>query len=75
MSENPLKVFERLDPEFLRLVENNGEFAFADGALPRRFKLMIAMVLDASAGAAQGVKALAQAQCKLVLLEWRLGGF
>ncbi|MBS7622275.1 carboxymuconolactone decarboxylase family protein [Candidatus Bathyarchaeota archaeon] len=61
MSESPLKVLERLDPEFLRLIENNGEFAFADGALPTRFKLLIAMVLDASVGAVQGVKSLAQA--------------
>jgi alkylhydroperoxidase/carboxymuconolactone decarboxylase family protein YurZ len=61
VAENPLKIFEWLDPEFLRLVENNSEFAFADGALPKRFKLLIAMVLDASVGAVQGVKALAQA--------------
>jgi len=61
MSENPLKVLERLDPEFLGHVENTSKFALADGVLPKRFKLLIAMVLDASVGAVQGVKTLAQA--------------
>lgn len=61
MSEHPLKIFEKLDPELLKLVENTSELAFADGALPRKFKLLIAMALDASHGAVQGVKALTQA--------------
>jgi len=61
MSEHPLKIFEMLDPELLKLVENTRELALADGALPRKFKLLIAMALDASHGAVQGVKALAQA--------------
>ncbi|SNQ62190.1 carboxymuconolactone decarboxylase family protein [Candidatus Methanoperedens nitratireducens] len=33
---------------------------FADGALPGKFKLLIAMAFDASYGAVQGVKVLAQ---------------
>jgi len=61
MSEHPLKIFEKLDPELLKLVENTRELALADGALPKKFKLLIAMALDASHGAVQGVKALAQA--------------
>jgi alkylhydroperoxidase/carboxymuconolactone decarboxylase family protein YurZ len=61
MSEHPLKIFEMLDPELLKLVENTRELVLADGALPRKFKLLIAMALDASHGAVQGVKALAQA--------------
>ena len=61
MDENPLKVFEKLDPEFLRLVEDTCNFALSDGALPKKFKLLIAMALDASHGAVQGVKSLAQA--------------
>jgi len=61
MAEHPLKIFEMLDPELLKLVENTRELALADGALPRKFKLLIAMALDASHGAVQGVKALAQA--------------
>jgi alkylhydroperoxidase/carboxymuconolactone decarboxylase family protein YurZ len=61
MSEHPLKVFEKLDPELLKLVENSSEFALSEGTLPRKFKLLIAMALDTSLGAVQGVKALAQA--------------
>lgn len=61
MSESPLKILEKLDPELLRVVENTRELALADGALPRKFKLLIAMALDVSHGAVQGVKSLAQA--------------
>ncbi len=61
MSEYPLKILEKLDPELLKLVENTSKLAFADGALPKKFKLLIAMALDASQGAVQGVKSLAQA--------------
>jgi len=61
LSESPLKILEKLDPELLRVVENTRELALADGALPRKFKLLIAMALDVSHGAVQGVKSLAQA--------------
>jgi alkylhydroperoxidase/carboxymuconolactone decarboxylase family protein YurZ len=61
LSESPLKILEKLDPELLRVVENTRELALADGALPRKFKLLIDMALDAYHGAVQGVKSLAQA--------------
>jgi len=61
LSESPLKILEKLDPDLLRLVESTSNFALADGALPRKFKLLIAMALDASHGAVEGVKSLAQA--------------
>jgi alkylhydroperoxidase/carboxymuconolactone decarboxylase family protein YurZ len=61
LSESPLKILEKLDPELLRVVENTRDLALADGALPRKFKLLIAMALDASHEAVQGVKSLAQA--------------
>jgi alkylhydroperoxidase/carboxymuconolactone decarboxylase family protein YurZ len=61
MAEHPLEIFEKLDPELLNLVEKTRELALADGALPKRINLLIAMALDASHGAVQGVKALAQA--------------
>jgi alkylhydroperoxidase/carboxymuconolactone decarboxylase family protein YurZ len=60
MSEDPLKILETLDPELLKLVEDTSELALADGALPKKFKLLIALALDASLGAVQGVRALAQ---------------
>ena len=39
MPENPLKVFEELDPDLLKLVRQTSELALADGALPRKLKL------------------------------------
>ena len=60
MTEPPLNIYEKLDPELLRHVENSGEFVFNDGALPRKFKLLIGMAFDASFGAVQGVKSLAR---------------
>lgn len=59
MPEHPLKIFEKVDPELRKLVQSSNEFTFADGALPRKFKLLIAMALDASHGTADGVKSLA----------------
>ena len=60
MPEDPLKVFEELDPELLKLVRQTSELALADGALPRKAKLLIAMALDAAHGAVGGVRVLAQ---------------
>jgi len=60
MTEHPLKIYEKLDPELLKHVENSSEFVFADGALPRKFKLLIGMAFDASYGTVHGVKSLAQ---------------
>ncbi|MFC1902843.1 carboxymuconolactone decarboxylase family protein [Chloroflexota bacterium] len=64
MTEHPLKVFESIDPELLEVVENTRKFALSDGALPRKFKLLIAMALDAAAGTADGVKSLAEQSMK-----------
>ncbi len=61
MQEHPLKTLEKLDPELLRLVEETRQLAFSDGALPRKFKFLIALALDAAHGAVDGVKSLAQA--------------
>jgi len=60
MPEQPLQIFEKLDPQLLKLVESAGELALADGALPRKFKLLIAMALDAAHGATEGVRSLTQ---------------
>ena len=64
MTEHPLKVFEKLDPELLTLIRNTNTFALADGALPRKFKFLIAMALDASHGAVRGVRSLAEQAMK-----------
>jgi alkylhydroperoxidase/carboxymuconolactone decarboxylase family protein YurZ len=59
--EDPLKIFEKLDPELLGLVKNTNDLALSDGALPKRVKLLIAMALDASHGTVEGVRSLARA--------------
>ena len=64
MPEHPLKIFEKIDPELLKYVGDANAFALADGALPRKIKLLIAMALDASHGAVEGVKALAKQAVK-----------
>jgi alkylhydroperoxidase/carboxymuconolactone decarboxylase family protein YurZ len=60
MTGDPLQVIEKWDPELIRLVRDTGDFALAEGALPRKFKLLVAMALDASKGAVGGVTALAR---------------
>ncbi len=59
MAEHPLKVFEKLDADLLSSIQASNARTFADGALPKKFKLLIAMALDASHGASDGVKSLA----------------
>jgi alkylhydroperoxidase/carboxymuconolactone decarboxylase family protein YurZ len=61
MSREPLKIFQMIDPELLKVVGDTRELALADGALPKKVKFLMAMALDASHGAVEGVRALAQA--------------
>jgi alkylhydroperoxidase/carboxymuconolactone decarboxylase family protein YurZ len=60
MAENPLAALEDLDPELLKRMQNDCEFAYRDGALPKKTKLLIAMSLDAAAGTAPGTASLAR---------------
>ena len=64
MAEYPLKIFEKIDPELLKVVEDTSSLALADGALSRKFKLLMAMALDAAHGATEGVKSLAEQAMK-----------
>ena len=58
MAENPLNIIEKLDLELFKNVEATQTLALADGVLPRKVKLLMAMALDASHGAVEGVKTL-----------------
>lgn len=60
MAEHPLKTMERLDPKLLQLVQDTQQLALSDGALPKKFKILIALALDAAHGAVDGVNALAR---------------
>ena len=59
MPENPLKIFEDLDPELLELVRQNHDLALEEGALPKKTKLLIALAVDATIKATGGVRSLA----------------
>lgn len=59
MPEHPLSIYQDLDPELLKVVNDTQNLALADGVLPRKTKLLIAMVLDAVHGATDGVRSLA----------------
>ncbi len=64
MVEGPLKIIEKLDVELLKNVEATQALALADGALPKKVKLLIAMALDASHGTVDGTRSLTQQALK-----------
>ena len=60
MSENPLSVLNNLDPSLYESIQANGKaLLHSPGALEYKHKLLIAMALDASKGAVNGVAVLA----------------
>ncbi|HMF32332.1 MAG TPA: carboxymuconolactone decarboxylase family protein [Candidatus Lokiarchaeia archaeon] len=59
MAEHPLAHYRELDPEAVDQIQQMNAFALSDGELPRKVKILIAMALDASHGAVNGVKSLA----------------
>jgi len=61
MKENPLAVMQKLDPEFINHLQDTNQLIYTEGALPKKFKLLMAMAFDAAHGAEGGVRALANA--------------
>lgn len=61
MNEHPLAALQELDPELMAHLQETDPLIYADGALPKKFKLLVAMAFDAAAGAEGGVRALANA--------------
>jgi alkylhydroperoxidase/carboxymuconolactone decarboxylase family protein YurZ len=64
MGKDPLSTINDLDPELFDLVSQNRQFAFKEGELPVKVKYLIALALDASHGAENGVRALSQQAIK-----------
>ena len=64
MPESPLKVFEIIDPELLKATKNAQELALGEGVIPRKYKYLMALALDAAHGAERGVNTLARAAMK-----------
>ncbi len=60
MPENPLNAILKVDPELVKHMRSEESWAFADGALSRKMKLLIAIAYDAAHGAVAGVRSLAQ---------------
>ncbi len=84
MAGNPLEALGRLDPGIVEHLKDEDRFVFADGALPGRVKLLMALAFDAAHGAVEGVAALAQRAIKAgattaeiaeaVRVAWHLAG-
>ncbi|MGD0566718.1 MAG: carboxymuconolactone decarboxylase family protein [Candidatus Goldiibacteriota bacterium] len=64
MDKHPLEVIKEKDSAFFDIVESTRKFTFAEGALPVKYKYLVAMALDASIGAPDGVKSLAMQAIK-----------
>jgi alkylhydroperoxidase/carboxymuconolactone decarboxylase family protein YurZ len=63
MSKNPMDTIRNLDGELVDAIEGARKLAFHDGALSRKMKYLIALGIDASHGAEEGIRSLAlQAQ-------------
>jgi len=61
MAESPLSTLEKIDPDLMRHLKETDDLIYKSGALPRKYKILMAMAFDAAHGADQGVKALALA--------------
>jgi alkylhydroperoxidase/carboxymuconolactone decarboxylase family protein YurZ len=60
MAENHLKTICAIDPEFMDHLAKTNELIYGEGALPKKFKYLIAVAFDAAHGAIPGVRALAK---------------
>jgi len=60
MAEHPLATLEKIDPEMMRRLKDLDPFIYGPGAIPPKYKILMAMAFDAAAGADMGVRALAQ---------------
>lgn len=59
MNVNPLDVINKLDSELFKNVAGTKDMALEGGALEKKYKLLIALALDASHGTVDGVRSLA----------------
>ncbi len=64
MPGNPLEILAKVDPGMLEHLKADDRFVYADGALPAKIKLLMALAFDAAHGAAEGVAALAERAMK-----------
>ncbi len=55
---------EKLNEEIRGKLKDLSDFAFSEGKIPLKYKYLIAMAIDASHGASEGVKTLADEAIK-----------
>ena len=60
MAYDWLEMLGRIDPDMRKRLHEQDEFVYADGVLPRKLKLLVAMTFDAAHGAVPGARALAK---------------
>ena len=58
MNNNPLEKIKDLDPALFVSIEDSRSTAFAEGEIPQKYKLLIALAVDAAEGAVEGVRTL-----------------
>jgi alkylhydroperoxidase/carboxymuconolactone decarboxylase family protein YurZ len=65
VSANPLDVYREFDPKVIESYDRLQDLVFSEGALPQKFKVLIAMSIDVEHGALQGATALGRRALKL----------
>lgn len=65
MSADPLDIYREVDPKLIESWKKLQDLTFSEGALSPKFKLLIAMAIDAEHGAIQGATALGRRAMKL----------
>ncbi len=60
MTFDPLTALDKVNPELYKKMADNNKSAFCEGAIPVKYKFLLAMALDACEGATNGVTALTQ---------------
>ncbi len=58
MSQNPLDTYKEFDPKIIECYKNLQNLTYGKGTLEPKFKLLIALAIDAEHGAVQGAIAL-----------------
>ncbi len=64
MAENPIETMRDLDEKLLEIVTDAKNLAFEDGDLSKKMKYLIALAMDLSHGATEGVKSIAKQAMK-----------
>lgn len=59
MERDPLEIIRKNDPAMYESITAGRKLVYNDGVIPTKYKLLIALALDASLGSEAGVKSLA----------------